>query len=225
MCFTPKISLATALVEFFSAIFIFYRYPKSKLMPFFLVILIFLGIYQLSEFFLCLEGDIQNWGKLGFIAYTLIPAFVLFSVASDNVFKKKYLLFFLPALLFIFIAVFDKEFVSYGACSTLFVTIRNRFLDYDNHYLSSTLFADYYGVYIALTCIFILRKIKKSQSRKEKFIYILMMATIPLVIIPPLIFIIIFPSFFVSFPSIYCQFSMLITLTALIGLYQEKKLT
>lgn len=224
MCFTPKISLTTALLEFISAGFIYYRYPKSKLMSFFLVILIFLGIYQLSEFFLCVEGSLQIWGKLGFFAYTLIPAFVLYSVAANYQFRKKHLLIFLPSIYFITIALLDKNFVSYGVCSTLFVTIRNRFLDYDNHYLSSTLFADYYASYIALTCIFLLRKIKKSSEIKEKLIYGLMMATIPLVIIPPLIFVILFPAFFISFPSIYCHFAMLITLTALIGLYYEDKI-
>jgi len=224
MCFTPKISLTTALIEFISAGFIYHRYPKSKLMSFFLIVLVFLGIYQLSEFFLCVEGSLQIWGKLGFFAYTLIPAFILYSVAANNQFKKKYLLFFLPPAYFIAIAIFDKNFVSYGVCSTLFVTIRNRFLDYENNFISSTLFSDYYAIYIALTCIFLLRKIKKSSEKKEKLIYALMMASIPLAIIPPLIFVIIFPSFFISFPSIYCQFAMLITLTALIGLHYENKL-
>lgn len=224
MCFTPKISLATTIIEFFVVAWLYFHYPRTKLMKFFAFLLIFLGLYQFSEFMLCVSDDIQTWGKFGFLVYTLIPAGSLILVASLENFQKKYLLFLIPPLLFLLFAIFDKNFITYGVCNTLFVTIRNRFFSYDTNLATTVLYTDYYILYIALTCVFLFRKIKKSKSKKENFIYYLMIVTIPLAIVPPLIFIIIFPAFYIVFPSIYCHFAMIITLTAIISLHYENKI-
>ena len=224
MCFTPKISLATALVEFFTVGWIYYRFPKSKLTNFFAVILVFLAIYQLTEFMLCITNNAQLWGKVGFITYTLIPPILIVFSAKEERIKKRYFLYFIPALIFVTVAIADKNFVTYGVCNTLFVTIRNKFFSFDAAPFLTVLYFEYYYAYIGLSVVYLYRKIKLAKSVSEKYIYYLMIITIPLVIIPPMIFIIIFPSFNILFPSVYCHFAMVITLTALISLYYENKI-
>lgn len=225
MCFTPKISLATAFIEFFTAAWLCYRFPKSKLTGFFAVILVFLATYQFSEFMLCITNNVQFWGKFGFITYTLIPPILIILSARIKQFKKTYLLYFIPALAIISIAILDKNFISYGVCSTLFVTIRNKFFSFDTAPILTSLYIEYYLIYLSLTVIYLYRRIKTAKLAQEKYIYYLMIFTIPLVIVPPLILIIIFPSLNIVFPSMYCHFAMIITLTAIISLYYENKTT
>jgi len=224
MCFTPKISLATAIIEFFTSAWICYRFPKSKLTSFFAVILFFLATYQFSEFMLCISNDAQLWGKVGFITYTLIPPVITIFSIKEKKFKKEYFLFLIPSLIIILIAVLDKNFITYGICNTLFVSIKNKFYSFDNAPFLTVSYIEYYFLYISLTTVYLYRKIKNTKLEKEKYIYYLMIATIPLVIVPPLILIIIFPAFNIRFPSIYCHFAMIITLTAIISLYYENKI-
>lgn len=223
MCFTPKISFTTALIEFFSAAWLCYRFPKSKLTPFFAATLVFLATYQFSEFMLCVTGNSQLWGKVGFIAYTLIPPILIVFTASPGKIKKKYLPYFIPALIIVGMAIFEKNFVTYGVCHTLFVTIRNKFFSFDTNPVMTVLYAEYYIIYLGITTAYLYRKIKNTKKEQEKFIYYLMILTIPLVIVPPLILIVILPSINFLFPSIYCHFAMVITLTAIISLYYENK--
>ena len=223
MCFTPKVSFATAFIEFFTAAWLCYRFPKSKLTAFFAVVLIFLATYQFSEFMLCVTGNTELWGKVGFIAYTFIPAILVLFTATPGKIKIKYLPYFIPAIIISAIAAFDKNFITYGVCHTLFVTIRNKFFSFDSNPIMTVLYCEYYFIYLAITTIYLYRKIKIAKNKQEKFIYRLMIATIPLVIVPPLILIVVLPAATVMFPSIYCHFAMIITLTAIISLYYENK--
>lgn len=227
MCFTPQISITTALIEFFSAAWIYYRYPKSKLAIFFIVDLILLGVYQLSEFMLCVTNNIKLWGKIGFITYTIIPPFILYFAMNYK--KRSKLinsLIFLPAILFIIFAIFDKNLITQGTCSTLFVEISNRFNSPDKNPLSTFLYQQFYLSYIALTTIFLFRRVKEAKNKTEVYTYIFMIITCPLIILPPIFLMIFLPSLgLMKFPSIYCQFAMFITLCALISLHYENKFT
>src|SRR3989344_2355883 len=80
MCFTPVISLSTAILEFFVATFIFIYFKKSRVNFFFIIFLYFLGFYQFSEFMLCTSGSAFFWAKIGFVTYTFLPAIGLYSV-------------------------------------------------------------------------------------------------------------------------------------------------
>ena len=75
MCFTPTISLTTAIIEFIVVIYLIKRIKDKSLRALPWIILI-LGLYQLTEFFLC-TTDNQIWPKLGFIMYTFLPILLM----------------------------------------------------------------------------------------------------------------------------------------------------
>lgn len=224
MCFAPKISLTTAIIEFLASGWIYYQYRTNKLANFFISTLILLGLYQFTEHMLCTTENIQLWGKIGFIVYTLIPPNILFFLSRLDRPNKISYLFFLPSFIFITIAILDNNFVIYGTCSTLFVAIMNKFTSYKMSFIPSVLYQEYYFFYIAIATIYLIRRIKKAKTKVEKITSYLVIATSPLIIIPPLILLIFIPSIGIRFSSMYCQFAMLITITALIGLYFEDKI-
>ena len=221
MCFVPKVSLATALIEFLVAFWLYLKFPLKPLKIFFVIILCLLGFYQLTEFMLCVFGQAEIWGKMGFIAYTLIPAVTLYF--SLILIKKKanlWLVMFWP-LYFVSYALLDTNFILQGTCSTLFVTVRNKFSFPDSRLLPFSIYSFYYYSYLALSSATIIWGALKSQTKKEKRIFWLMFISIILTLFPPLFLIVIFPSLGIKFPSVYCQFAMILTIVAIIGLYLE----
>ena len=51
MCFTPAVSLTTAIIEWALALTLIVAYRKSVLRPYAVVLLILLGAYQFAEFY------------------------------------------------------------------------------------------------------------------------------------------------------------------------------
>jgi len=94
MCFVPKVSLATALIEFFVAGWIYFNFPKRVLTSFFAIVIFLLGFYQFTEFMLCTTGNARLWGKIGFITHSLIPAICLYSIMLLVSYKPKKLIIF-----------------------------------------------------------------------------------------------------------------------------------
>jgi len=125
MCFTPAISLATALIEFLVAGYLFKRINKKEL-RFLPYIILLLGVYQLTEFFLCTTNN-QFWAKLGFITYTFLPiiaAHLLYDLAKIK-FNK---LFYLIPIFYSLIALFYSGFSIIGNCQSFYIDIRNIYL-------------------------------------------------------------------------------------------------
>jgi len=224
MCFVPKVSMATALIEFFVAFWIYFKFPRRQLTIFFTIIIILLGLYQFSEFMLCTVGDPQTWGKFGFVAYTLIPAVTLYFTMMIVGYKPNKFLAFGPAIFFIIFAIIDKKFILQGTCSTLFVTIRNKFSYPDKRILPFPIYGTYYYLYLFFSISYLAIGIKKVKEKKRAFIFSLMIFSIIFTIVPPLIMVNVFPIYNIQFPSIYCHFAMLITLASITGLYLEDRL-
>ena len=129
MCFNPQISIFTALIEFISATFIFIRFKKTIIIKYLTLIIFLLGLYQFTEFMLCTSYNIQLWGTIGFITYTFLPPLCLvFILKYTKINFKKSFLFYLPAIAFSLIAIFTKNFIITGNCSTIFVAIQNIFI-------------------------------------------------------------------------------------------------
>ena len=223
MCFVPKVSLATALIEFFAAGWMYYRFPRKTLTIFFSIIVALLGLYQMTEFLLCTVGQPEIWGKAGFIVYALIPSVTVFYTITLVKSRPNFFLVFAPALFFIISAFLDPNFVIQGTCSTMFVTVRNKFSFPNSRILPFSIFALYYYSYLAIATAYLFWGIIKSESKKKTFLYLLMLSSIFLTLFPPLVLIIIFPYLGIKFPSVYCQFAMLLTLTGIIGLYIENR--
>ena len=76
-CFSPPVMLATIAVELGLFFYTLWRYKLTPLTRIVLCLLLFLAIFQYSEYNVC-GGDGINaatWSRIGFAAITLLPAF------------------------------------------------------------------------------------------------------------------------------------------------------
>ena len=219
MCFTPQVSLSTAIIEFVTGTSIWIFFRKSLVNRFCIVFLYLLGFYQFTEFMLCTSDDPVLWVKLGYITYTFLPAMGLhFAIRITDRKYKGWLLYVLPVT-FSLIAIFTKDFVITSVCSTVFVIVR-----LCKSLIHSLLYTIYYFGFIALVCFFLWNRFRKEKNLIRRKLYILVLLTVLASLISALILIVIFPSLGIMFPSIYCQFALLFAIAALVGAYLDSRL-
>ncbi len=224
MCFTPAISLATAIVEFIVATFILIKY-KRYVIPVFLAILIYvLGIYQFTEFMSCTSHNAFLWAKLGFITYTFLPAMGLHFILKLAKNRKYNWLVYLPPLFFSFWAAFKTNFIVNVSCSKVFVIVNKIFTSqgYDLFFKGYVL---YYSGFILMMVIITFILAKKAKDKITRQLAKLLGGAIIITISLPLILVFILPSLKIQFASVYCEFALLFTIAALIGIkiYDKKK--
>jgi hypothetical protein len=203
MCFIPIVSLSTFIVEFIIATFILAYFKKSSLRNSTAILIYFLGLYQLAEYFLCTTTIPFMWGKIAFIAYSFLPAIGL-KITFDYLKKKSniFILFIIP-FLFTLLALFKENFVTGATCEKFLVVIVTVFSDNFN-----TLFKLIYGFYYFGFILLIFYLLYK-QNKKNKKITFWLNSTFLVGLFPAIVFLFIFPSIYYKFPSVYCHFSIL----------------
>jgi hypothetical protein len=224
MCFTPFISLTTAIIEFAVATFILIKY-KKYLVPVFSAILIYvLGFYQFTEFMLCSSSNPFLWAKIGFITYTFLPAIGLHLILRLAKNKRYNKLIYLVPIFFAIITIITPNFIIKASCSKVFVTVQN-VLASQNYAGLFPFYLIYYTVSILTMGILLFVLIKKERNKLDKKIERLWFMAGLITILIPIILILILPALKIKFPSIYCEFALLFTIAALISssLYVRKK--
>jgi len=179
-----------------------------------------LGLYQLSEFLLC-KTDSGIWIRMGAIVFTIIPALglhIAISLKSKIVDFKK-LLIYIPAIIFSLIAILHNEFIISSSCDLLFVNIQIIFFKIPFVYI----YAAYYFTYVVIATIIMLSKYYKEKDSLLKFKYLIFSLAVIFSLVPALLLIVILPSLGIVFPSIYCEFALVIPIFILIFLIVEKK--
>lgn len=73
-CFTPLVSFFTFVVEFAFALYVFFKYRPTSFSKLCVLVLICLGLFQLSEFLVCTTPYTDFSIKMGYVAITLLPA-------------------------------------------------------------------------------------------------------------------------------------------------------
>jgi|SRR3989344_135873 len=123
MCFTPVISISTAIIEFILAIILILYFPRSKLRNFFAFFIVMLGTYQFSEYLVCTGSNPEFWATVGIINYSFLPAAGFHAVLRT--FHKKFSLFFIYIILVIasIALVVIPNFVIKAECSTYFINV------------------------------------------------------------------------------------------------------
>lgn len=110
--------IGTFLLETAMIFYILGRYVLTPTIRIVLLILLFLAVFQLSEFGICqnyiLSGNV--WAKIGFSAITMLPPLGLHLVYSlKNIsLGHRYLYFYAPACLWISLFVFGNIMLSQG---------------------------------------------------------------------------------------------------------------
>jgi hypothetical protein len=223
MCFSPVISLITAIVEFAVAGYILtnYKTKTSKLWALFIIVL---GIYQLTEFLMCNFGTF--FARIGFIAYTILPALGLhfFIILSKRTSKRKFtrVIFYIPWIIFSTVALFAPNFIISKSCTLIFENVRTLFFNFQENIILTILYLSYYFGFIFFASLMAFRDIKKEKNKLIKKNYGLAVLAIMISLIAALILIIIFPFLGVMFPSVYCEFAVVFTIFAIIAVRLEK---
>ncbi|MEA3430499.1 MAG: hypothetical protein U9R08_04460 [Nanoarchaeota archaeon] len=221
MCFTPIISLSTAIIEFTLATLIIIFLKKSTTNKFFTILIILLGIYQFTEFMLCTSNNPIIWGILGYITYTFLPAVgVHFAVRFSKTKFKNWIIYIIPITLSS-IAIFTTNFIKKSVCNTFFIlveTILNKNLIY------LWLYRTYYLTFIFIGGYILWKKYKIEKNLNKRRIHIIITSAVLIALIPSMILYAISPSLRIMFASVYCEFALLTAIIIFIGAYYENKI-
>jgi len=220
MCFTPIVSLSTAILEFVvaTAILVFCR--KSLINRFFPLLIYILGFYQFTEFMLCTSNYPFFWAKIGFITYSFLPAVGLHFVMKLTNRKYNYITLYMIPVIFSLMAFLKPGFIIESTCTTFFViVIKDLF-----NSLFSYIYGLYYFGFIMLFCYFLFNSFNKEKNQLKRKSYAIIFAATLITLLPALVLFLIFPAFKIMFPSVYCEFAVLFTVAALIASYLDNKI-
>ena len=223
MCFTPIVSLSTAILEFVvaTAILVFCR--KSLINRFFPLLIYILGFYQFTEFMLCTTSYPFFWAKMGFVTYSFLPAVGLHFIMKLTNRKCNYITIYIMPVIFSLIALLKPDFIIQSTCTTFFVIVSKDLFN-SSIPLFSYIYGLYYFGFIMLFCYFLLKSFNKEKNQLKRKSYAVIFAATLITLLPAVVLFIIFPAFKIIFPSVYCEFAVLFTAAALIASYLDNKI-
>lgn len=89
-CFSPPIMIITFIVEMVLAIYTFIKSIKNKSDFGIVLVLLFLAIFQLSEYQICAHVSLLFWARLGLFAITFLPVLGIYLISKLS--KKSHML-------------------------------------------------------------------------------------------------------------------------------------
>jgi len=223
MCFTPIVSLSTAIFEFVVATSILLFCRKSLINKFFPLFIYILGFYQFTEFMLCTTNYVAFWAKMGFITYSFLPAVWLHFAIRLTKRKFNYLTLYMVPVFFSVMALLKPDFIVSSMCTTFFVVVIKDLFN-SSIPLLSFIYGSYYFGFILLFCYFLLKSFNKEKNKLKRKIYVITFAATLITLFPALVLFIVLPAFNVMFPSVYCGFSVLFTVAAIMSSYLDNKI-
>ena len=74
-CFSPPVMIATFVIEIVLVVYTVWRYKLDVLSRLITATLFFLGLFQLSEYFVCGGAGLSasTWSRTGYVAITMLP--------------------------------------------------------------------------------------------------------------------------------------------------------
>lgn len=224
MCFTPQVSILTALIELLFAVIIFIYFRKSKAAKFAIVFILLLGLYQFTEFKVCTSSNFNFWARIGFVVYTFLPAIALHFMLKITKSRLNKLWIYILPIIFGLTALFYKNFIVTGFCGKFFIFVRTIFYQFDLHpilYVIYSIF--YYFGFIALSAVIGVRQVYYEKNKMKRRIYLAWVLAILLITLPAYLLVIIIPSINGMFPSVYCKFALLFAILVFIVVYFDNK--
>lgn len=89
-CFSPEVMIVTFIIEISLAIYSFFKSREKKSDMAIVATLVFLAIFQLSEYQICDGKDLLLWSRIGLVAITFLPVLGIYLISRLN--QKSYLL-------------------------------------------------------------------------------------------------------------------------------------
>lgn len=220
MCYTPTVSLTTAIIEFILAAILPFKYPRATLRYFFALFIFLLGLYQFSEFMLCETGDDIFWVRAGFIVYSFLPALGLHAALYYLKSKiNRLMLYTVPVALTL--TAFTNDQIWQGTCNTIFITTKTIL---SQHPILFFIYITYYAGFTLLICWLAIKEYSRVRSHLKRIMSLTWIIAILLMSVPTFVLIIIFPELGLRFPSVLCHFALLLALVTFVGVRMEHQL-
>jgi len=218
MCYTPLLSLSTAIIEYGLAALAF-RYHRTRFRDLLITSLVLLATYQITEYMFCTTSN-DAWIVVGFIAYTFLPAV---GVHTCIRFAKKAVeldrIYVLPAW-FSFTALIANPFVINASCLKYLLFVDHLYTVLDGTKIIPTLgYIAYYGSFVLYGYYLLSQETHDLQKRRVANILIvgLGIATVPAILIY-------FLRPYVPFPSLWCQFALTYAVACFASIHLESRL-
>lgn len=218
MCFAPYVSISTFVIEFLLAAFFLLKNPKDNLNRIIALISFLLGVYQLNEFLICVTG-FSLFTKLAMTVTAILPSLAV--TYALIIYRKKIsyywkLLIYSPPVFFILMFVLSNYYKQSAICSTVFI-------QYPSLELLGRFFALYYIVYLLAAVIIFYFASHNTKSNPEKVLSRLGILGMLIFTVPTFIFLIFLPSLKIMFPSVLCEFALLLAIEFIIVLWYKDK--
>jgi len=202
-CFSPPVMLATLIIEFSSAIYVFARYKMTTISRLIVAILVTLGLFQLSEYMICGGWGLSHaeWAKFGYIATALLPVFGIHLITAMAGKKKPLLVSvaYATSAVFIVYYVIDRSLISGQQCFANYAV-------FYTHGLISQLFSIYYFFWLTVGLFLALHWSNQQPDKRKSLRSIILGGFI--FIVPTYIFNLIDPTTVKGIPSIMCGFAV-----------------
>lgn len=99
-CFSPPIMIATFIIEMLLAIYAFVKSLKHKSDLGIVLALVFLALFQLSEYQICEGSDLLFWARVGLFAITFLPVLGYYLISRLNKDSRLLIIGFFIAIAF-----------------------------------------------------------------------------------------------------------------------------
>lgn len=163
-CFTPEVMLATFIIEGILALYVWFRYKTTKFAKASVLLIIFLGLVQVSEYQICAGQSNSFWLKIGFISMTALPVLGLYLTSLVKE-KSKFLElgYFLAGVFIIYFIFFIPTIKSICA---------GNYVIFEGNKILRDFYSPYYFIFLFLSVSDLLGKALKTKEQEEKkFIY------------------------------------------------------
>lgn len=202
-CFSPPIMIATFIIEIILAIYTYIKSIKAKSDVGIVLTLIFLAIFQLSEYQICGGLDLILWSRIGLFAITFLPVLGIYLITKLN--KKSYLLkfSFILAIAFAVFFVLIPNTINGATCG-------GNYIIFDINSNVNSLYGYYYFGFLLLGIWESVKGINSDTNKKKIKEALKWLIIGYLSFILPLTFVYIFiPITRVAVASIMCGFAVI----------------
>lgn len=199
MCLTPWISGATFIIEMVIAGWLFSRAKSTKSWLSFLIV-IFLALYQASEYGLCLTNN-QWWNLIGYSSVTWLPALGFDLVSRQTKSKCKTWPWYCIASLFTVGMIAAPFLLPIATCDPLFTS-------YFKYPAGYPLYTVYYMGTIALSIWLLSAHWSKARSKTDRRDDAVLLVGFLSFVIPAYWIKFTVPFLKDSFPSVFCFFAV-----------------
>lgn len=215
MCFTPKVTLATFILEWGFAIWALIRYHGSRFGQLGVLLLALLGVYQFSEYAVCRGSDPLLWGRIGFATIAVLPAIgIHLTVLLWRYHATPHLIgritrwvvpiSYFAASAFAILFLLNPAAIQSASCMP-------RYIQYGGSFEISQWFGAYYDVLIIWTII-ALTKLYQQSERLLKNVTAWLAIGYLSFIFPTYLVIFLFPFMNAGFPSVLCGFAIFLAI-------------